>query len=146
MAANVKSFLGTGWSFPPTFKKSTCSVELVSDVRDIEQSLIILLGTSPGERLMHPKFGCNLRKFVFERADASVIAEMSDMIALAINTFEPRVQFLGVEVVEKDDLEGILSINVSYKITITNTRHNIVFPFYKLEGTNIQSQLVNPND
>ena len=49
------SFLGTGWSFPPEFNNMTGTVEMVSNVDDINQSLQILLSTTLGERVMQPK-------------------------------------------------------------------------------------------
>jgi phage baseplate assembly protein W len=91
---------------------------------------------------MQPKYGCDLKKFVFEQIDATLISELNDEIAHAILHFEPRVKFIEAEVIEKNELEGIASLLIKYEIIITNTRHNIVFPFYKLEGTNIDNALL----
>jgi len=66
-----RSFLGTGWDFPPTFHKEAPGVELVSDEEDIRSSLDILFSTDPGERVMQPLYGCALRKFVFEPMNVS---------------------------------------------------------------------------
>ena len=55
MANSDKSFLGTGWSFPPEFNPYG-SVKKVSDEEDIRESLVILLSTSPGERIMQPTY------------------------------------------------------------------------------------------
>ena len=55
------SFLGTGWSFPPSFAASGGDVHVVSGVEDIEQSLAILLSTQRGERVMRDGFGCDLK-------------------------------------------------------------------------------------
>ncbi len=57
-----ESFLGTGWSFPPTFTNVSGDVVMTSDVEDILASLHILLSTSIGERLMQPTYGCNLSR------------------------------------------------------------------------------------
>lgn len=146
MAEINQSFLGTGWSFPPTFNKISFTVDMVSDYKDIEESLTILLSTTPGERLMNPKYGCNLRKFVFEKIDPTLITEINDCIEQAILHFEPRVSFINAELVEQKELEGRVSIIVSYTIIITNTRHNIVFPFYKLEGTNVNLSLTGSDE
>ena len=133
----LKSFLGTGWSFPPTFNKENKSIMMVSDEDDIAESIRILLSTEPGERLMRPEYGCNLRKFIFERQDSTFITGMNHLIYQSLLNFEPRVNFIDANVVNRNDLDGILQIQVNYTIIITNTRHNIVFPFYLLEGTNI---------
>ena len=50
------SFLGRGWAFP--FRVDPVGApELVSDEEDIRQSILIILGTDPGERVMRPEFG-----------------------------------------------------------------------------------------
>ena len=49
--------------------------------------------------------------------------------------FEPRIIFIDSRVAGRDDMNGLLLIEINYKIIITNTRHNIVYPFYINEGT-----------
>jgi endonuclease YncB( thermonuclease family) len=61
-----KSFLGTGWSFPPTFHLELKGVQMVSDEEDIKQSIEIFLGTKLGERVMRPEYGNPLYNHVFE--------------------------------------------------------------------------------
>jgi phage baseplate assembly protein W len=139
MAKNKQSFLGTGWSFPVTFDPIGLRLRMVSDQEDIEESIRIILSTTPGERIMQPTFGCNLNRFVFEKIDASLVAELNHIIFNALLDFEPRVNFLGAEIIEQDDLDGVLHLRISYSIIITNTRHNMVYPFYYTEGTNVSS-------
>lgn len=137
MKSIIPSFLGTGWSFPPAFDKLYGNAKLVSDEADIAESIRLILGTTPGERLMQPEFGCDLRRLVFEKIDGSLVAGLNHMIYHALLNFEPRINFIGAEIINRNELDGILHIQVNYSIIITNTRHNIVFPFYLLEGTNI---------
>lgn len=132
-----KSFLGTGWGFPPVFKKEGKEAHMVSEEEDIAESILILLNTEPGERPMRPEYGCNLRKLLFERQDSAFIANLNHQISYALLNFEPRVNFIDAQIISRDDLDGVLHIQVNYTIIITNTRHNIVFPFYLLEGTNL---------
>ncbi|HEX5555520.1 MAG TPA: GPW/gp25 family protein [Chitinophagaceae bacterium] len=140
MEPEIKSFLGTGWAFPPAFDKANHHVRTASDARDIEQSIRIILSTTPGERLMQPEFGCALKRLVFEKIDSALVAELNHLVYRALLDFEPRVNFLAAEVIGRNDLNGILHIRVDYSIIITNTRHNIVFPFYLLEGTNLPDE------
>src|SRR3954471_24329915 len=133
----VKSFLGTGRSFPPDFSRADNSVLMVSDIRDIEESIRIILSTTPGERIMQPEFGCDLKRLVFEKIDSTLIASLDHLIYHALLNFEPRITFINTEVLSSDDLDGQLHIRINFKVIITNSRHNIVFPFYLLEGTNI---------
>lgn len=133
----LKSFLGTGWSFPPSFSEQGKQVQLSSDQEDIEQSIRIILSTIPGERLMRPEFGCGINNFVFEKKDSYFINGLNHIIDQALLNFEPRVNFNEAALLESDTLDGVLHVEISYTIIITNTRHNMVFPFYLLEGTNL---------
>jgi len=132
-----KSFLGRGWGFPPQFERNNGVLELqmVSLEVDIKESLAILLATAPGERVMQPTFGCGLKSMVFENLDESVITELKDLVERAILFFETRISLDKIYVDTADVYEGLIKIHIHYTISSTNTRSNIVYPFYIQEGT-----------
>ena len=130
-------FLGTGWSFPPTFSKAYKGVKMTSDIEDIESSLHILLSTRPGERVMQHKYGCNLDVLLFEPINTSLKTYVKDLINTAIMHFEPRIKVGNISINADQDNEGLLMISVDYIVRTTNSRHNFVYPFYKNEGTNL---------
>lgn len=133
-----QSFLGTGWSFPPEFNAVSRQVQTVSEEEDIRQSLFILFSTYPGERVMQPSYGCELRSMVFENLTESVETAIKNIIERAVLFFEPRIDLNFIDL-NKDNLtEGVLNILVEYTVRATNTRSNIVYPFYFQEGTNIR--------
>jgi uncharacterized protein len=135
---NKQSFLGTGWGFPPFFNRLSHGVRLVSDAQDIAESIRIILSTTPGERIMQPAFGCRLSRFVFEQMDSAMLAELNHLVYHALLDYEPRVNFISASILDRKELDGVLHIEINYCIVITNTRHNLVFPFYLMgEGTNI---------
>lgn len=134
---NERSFLGTGWSFPPTFETSTASVQMSSEEVDIRESLIILLSTRPGERVMNPSYGCNLDDLLFAPLTLTLKTFVSDLIETAILYFEPRINLEAIEIVQNRDLEGELLIELKYIIRSTNARTNLVYPFYRGEGTDL---------
>ena len=131
------SFLGTGWSFPPKFDKKTQSVLMVSEEDDIRESLMILLSTRPGERVMNPLYGCNLNDLLFETLNLTLKTYVADLVESAILYFEPRIDLQKVEINESNELEGELLIELDYVVRSTNTRRNLVYPFYRGEGTDI---------
>ena len=137
MSDNVKSFLGKGWSFPPVFDKLSLGVRMEENEQDIESSIRLIINTYPGERLMQPDFGCSLFRMSFENVDKGSVAQIGEVIRVALLHFEPRILFENVELVEHKVNEGIIILRLIYKIIITNTRSNIVFPYYILEGTNL---------
>jgi hypothetical protein len=129
-------FLGQGWSFPPTFTKGTNTVELVKAEEDIKQSLGILLSTTLGERVMRADFGADLHQQVFEPMDAAFSTFISDIVSQAIELYETRINLDNVDV-DVEALDGKIILTVSYTIISTNTRSNIVYPYYLNEGTNL---------
>jgi phage baseplate assembly protein W len=137
MHQQAEKFLGTGWSFPPRFNRITNKIEMVAGTKDIEESIAIILRTISGERLMHPHFGCSLHRLVFEKADITFVNEMNRMIYQALLNYEPRIKDIDTEMVSRNVADGVVHVQVSYTIITTNTRHNIVFPFYIDEGTNV---------
>jgi phage baseplate assembly protein W len=137
-SSNTQSgFLGTGWSFPPTFDPISGTVVLVSDVTDIEESLNILLSTSLGERVMQPNYGCALQPYLFEPLNATVIGYLKDRVQNAILFYEPRITVISIDVTALDSPElwaGRFRINVTYSIIQTNSRLNYVYDYYLTEA------------
>lgn len=131
------SFLGTGWSFPPEFSRRG-SVRMVSADEDIHQSLLILLGTSLGERVMQPSFGCGLRSHVYDNINASTVTVLKDLIARAILFYEPRVVLDSIDTDMAGAYDGRLDFRLVYHVISTNARHNMVYPYYLREGTDVQ--------
>lgn len=130
-------FLGTGWNFPPQFNMETGSVEMVSDVKDIEQSLNILLSTSLGERVMQPDYGCNLADYLFESLSTTVIGHIKDRVKNSILFYESRIAIESIDVTPDDSpelLEGRFTISIEYTIPETNSRFNYVYDYYKNEA------------
>ncbi len=138
MGQNVKSFLGTGWGFPPSFDKGSQTLRMVSDEEDISQSLYIILSTTTGERVMNPKFGCNLHQITFKNLDETTRQEIISIIQEAVLNYEPRVTLNEVEVDMKNALDGLVEVTLHYTIRTINVRTNIVYPFYLIEGTNVE--------
>jgi len=129
------SFLGRGWGFPPEFSKTTESVLLTEGEDDIEKSLEILLSTRLGERVMVPGYGCNLEELLFKPLNLTLKTYITDLIKTAILYHEPRIDVDKIRIEPSTDNDGLLLINIDYRVRITNSRKNMVFPFYQSEGT-----------
>lgn len=138
--ARPPSFIGTGWSFPPGFDDRQLSALLVDHEQDIEESLHILLSTRPGERVMHPGYGCPLRRMVFEQIDSGTLAEIRDLIGRAVRQHEPRIELHEVQTDTRDLSEGVLRLQLLYTIRRTNDRRNWVYPFYLHDGSETGAQ------
>ena len=132
-----RPFLGRGWSFPPAFSLRRAGVELLEQELDIASSLEILLGTAQGERIMLPEYGCNLDELLFESLDTRMKTLMADKIESAILYHEPRIELENVSLDENREWEGVVLIEIKYRVKATNSRFNFVYPYYKQEGTDI---------
>ncbi|WP_299763451.1 GPW/gp25 family protein [uncultured Dokdonia sp.] len=132
-----RDFLGRGWSFPPEFNKAQKEVTMTTDVEDINNSLIILLSTRLGERVMLSDYGCDLEELLFKPLTLTLITQIKGIVERAILYHEPRVDILNIDIEGSNELEGEVLIAVEYLVRNTNTRSNIVFPFYKGEATEI---------
>lgn len=133
-AAPPPSFLGTGWAFPPAFRPGGAELETVEGVEDVHQSLAILLATTPGERPMQESFGCNLDAQLFEELDHALVNRIGSLIYDAVLTHEPRIALDNVDVTPSPREQGVLLVSLSYRVLGTNSRFNMVFPFYLNES------------
>ena len=134
---NSNQFIGKGWSFPPHFDKNKKEVVMTTAVEDINNSLHILLSTRLGERIMLPDYGCNLEEMLFQPLDTTLKTYIKDLIETAILYHEPRIDVLKIDIDPSNEQQGVINLIIDYKIRITNSRANMVFPFYKIEGTEI---------
>lgn len=128
------AFLGRGWSFPPTFDPVHRTIVMVAGDVDIRESLNILLSTSLGERVMLATYGVDLISKVFATLTTTTANEIATMVTRAIIEWEPRVSVENVSVSESI-LDGWVAISIDYMVRQTNTRSNIVFPYYQVEAT-----------
>jgi hypothetical protein len=132
-----RDYLGRGWSFPPDFARVPGGVAMLEEEADVASSLEILLSTTPGERVVQPLYGCNLSELLFESLDTRMKTLMRDKVESAILYYEPRVTLESVKLDDSLDVEGVVLIEVVYRVKSTNSRFNFVYPYYKNEGTDI---------
>ena len=132
------SIHGTGWSFPPEFVKDEKNgVVMTSGVEDINRSLEILFTTQPGERIMQESYGSDLSEFVHAPMNATNLTRIKRVIETAIRRHEPRIVLNTVNL-RPDQAEGLILIDLVYTVRSTNSRFNLVFPFYLNEATNVE--------
>jgi len=106
---------------------------MVEGAEDVHQSIQILLATSRGERPMQESFGGSLDSVLFEEMSPSLTNRVTSLIYDAILGHEPRVDLRGVDVTAGSEA-GVLQIRIDYAIRGTNSRYNMVFPFYLNEA------------
>jgi phage baseplate assembly protein W len=129
-----KAFLGRGWAMPVDLDPRTGLVASVAYEEDIRQSILIILETAPGERVMRPNFGCGIHELVFAAMDSTTLQRVRSTVEEALRRCEARIEVLGVNVDDAATSEGQLLVEVEYRVRKTNQLGNLVFPFYFREG------------
>ena len=129
MEAMSRDFLGKGWKFPVRVD-GTGRIALSRFEDDIREAVRIILLTARGERVMRPEFGTGLHTFVFETMSVTNIGTIQAAVQNALIQWEPRIELLSVSVEADQGEVGKLLINIDYEVRATNTRFNLVFPFY----------------
>lgn len=133
--AGDREFLGRGWAFPPAFGKGGADVEMVTAAVDIQQSLEILLSTAASERPFAREFGCDLGEFQFEEINHGLLARLSGVISDAVLRHETRITLNGVDLQSDPQVAGRLLIHLDYTVRASNSRYNLVYPFYLHEAS-----------
>lgn len=125
-------FLGRGWKYPVSIEKGKI---ISSEGHDsIRESIMIILGTSKGERVMRPDFGCGINELVFAPNNTSTATLITFYIKEALLKWEPRIELLKVNAEPDGTEQNKLIITIDYMVKTTNTRDNLVYPFYLERG------------
>lgn len=131
--ASDPGFLGRGWAFPLVATRDG-SFEFVAGEVAIEQGVNLVLGTSPGERVMRPEFGCGIWELVMEPNTAQLHGRVQTRVRQALIRWEPRIDVLDVQVVSPPEQKNVLLIRIDYRVRSNNAAYNLVYPFFLQEG------------
>ncbi|HSI80970.1 MAG TPA: GPW/gp25 family protein [Solirubrobacterales bacterium] len=121
--------LGSGLAFPLAVDRRG-GIALAPGEADVEQAILIILGTAPGERPLRPEFGCRIHDYVFEAVDARTLAHVEAEIRESLDRWEPRLEVTEVGFDLSGVDEGRVVIDISYRLMETNQLRNLVYPFY----------------
>ena len=127
------NFLGVGIRFPFGVDNRK-SVAFSKYEEDVEQSILVILGTAKGERQMRPDFGCGIHDYVFAPNNTSTHTLVAHEVEEALVKWEPRVKDVKAEVNADPERPNRLLVDCSYVIRSTNSVFNLVYPFY-LQGS-----------
>lgn len=128
-----KEFLGAGLAFPLGVDAQG-RMAMNSLEGQVRQSILLILQTAKGERVMRPDFGAGLHDLVFEPISSATIARVRHEVKDALIHFEPRIDVLNVEVTVDLQQQDRLLINMEYRVRETDAIFNLVYPFYLERG------------
>jgi uncharacterized protein len=150
-------FLGAGIAFP--LRVNEDGLIAMNALEDhVRQSILLILQTAKGERMMRPDFGARLSDLTFEPVTQATITLAQHYVKEALIRFESRIEVLEVEITrnpEEQDRQRIrrvvnrsslrrapvnpqqedcLWIRLHYRVRSTDTTFNLVYPFYIERG------------
>ena len=129
MAHETKTFLGNGLNFPVRMN-ARGEIMLVTGSEDINQSIRIILGTRPGERVMRPTFGCRAYELIYEPISAATYSQLQQYVYEALQLWEPRIELRNVNVSVDSNNNSALIADIEYEIKATHDVRSIVYPFF----------------
>ena len=129
MAENI--LIGRGWGFHVGVD-ATGGIRLAQDEPEIEESISIIIGTSPGERVMRPAFGCRIHELVFAPNNAETVGLARHYVEEALGMWEPRIDVESVNAYPDPLNTGRLLIDIRYTLRSTLDTRTLVFPFYRI--------------
>jgi phage baseplate assembly protein W len=128
-----RDFLGVGWQFPVAVAAGAeriTRIAVSAYERSVEEAIRIILGTSPGERMMRPAFGCGLNRLAFAPNNMSTAGLAMLHVREALERWEPRIELLAVDAEPQSEPADTMLIRIDYRVVATHTVHNLVYPFY----------------
>ncbi|GAM10174.1 tail lysozyme [Geobacter sp. OR-1] len=127
-------FLGTGWKFPVT-PDTNNEIALAAEEDSIADSIRIILATSPGERVMRPDFGCGIHDFLFAPNNVRTAGLIRFHVEESLRRWEPRIDLEEVAAGPAPDDPAVILLSITYRVKATDSRFNMVYPFYLERGT-----------
>lgn len=126
--------LGVGWGFPVLLEdisqKQAARFAVAEYEESVRQSILIILSTAKGERVMRPDFGSGLSELAFAVNNQTTQATAAFEVHEALQNWEPRIEVLRVETSSAGDRGEQLMIYIDYRVRTTDNRFNLVYPFY----------------
>jgi len=91
-------------------------IDMVSDADAVRQSILLLMSTRPGERVMRPEYGCHLFRLVFAPNDDTTAGLAIHYVKVALERWEPRIQVLELDAQRNPEHRSRLDIHLQYRL------------------------------
>ena len=120
--------------FPPEIDKATGRFLTSSGNDTVKESLYLILMTQRTERFTRPDFGSDIMGYTFMDTGATMLSILRRNLTQTIIAQEPRISDVDITM-DYREKQGCIVIDIEYVVTSTNTRDNLVFPFYLNRGS-----------
>jgi phage baseplate assembly protein W len=111
-------------------------IDMVSDGASIRQAILLLLSTTPGERVMRPDYGCDLFRLAFAPNDDTTAGLAIHYVRRAVERWEPRVELLRLDATRNPSRPELLDLFLEYRVRATQDTEQLTFS-YALAGEEV---------
>lgn len=124
----LNMYIGKGIGFPLAINLHG-NIQTSTQIKNIEESIYIILGTKLGERVYRPDFGCRLHELTFAPMNTSTLLQTRLYVQVALEKWEPRIVIIGIET-EVNFIEACVNIIINYHLLENYNPRSLVYPFY----------------
>ena len=114
---------------------ATGAVSMVDGDDSIRQAIMLLLSTTPGERLMRPEYGTYLSRLLFAPNDDTTAGLAIHYVRQALSRWEPRVEIVELDAGADPLLPERLNIILRYRVRASLVVATVEYPFDLQAGT-----------
>lgn len=129
-------FLGSGWAWPAGLDPQG-RIRRVAGQAAVEQAVRLIVTTALGERVMRPDFGSGLHQRVFAPGTSEALGQIIGDIRSALEQWERRAELVDLRIEVDPTDAGRRLIEMTLQLTGTNSRFNVVYPFYVDGGAEV---------
>jgi phage baseplate assembly protein W len=108
---------------------NTGGIDRVEGAQSVRQSVLLLLTTRPGERVMRPSYGCDLFRLLFSPNDATTQGLAIHYVRTALLKYEPRIEILRLDANANREDVSVMDITLEYRVMRTHDVDAITLPF-----------------
>jgi phage baseplate assembly protein W len=94
-------------------------IDMVDEAASVRQSILLLISTTPGERVMRPDYGCDIHRLVFSPNDDTTAGMAIHYVRRAVERWEPRVQIIRVDAGPDEQSPERLAVILEYRVLAT---------------------------
>lgn len=105
----------------------TGGIDMVDEQASVRQSILLLLSTIPGERVMRPDYGCELHRLIFSPNDNTTSGLALHYVRQALDRWEPRAQITHLDAGPHPEYPERLEIMLEYRLRRTQKTDELSF-------------------
>ena len=113
---------------------ATGGIDMAEENASVRQAVLLLLSTTPGERVMRPEYGCDLNRLVFSPNDATSHGLAIHYVRRALERWERRIEILYLDAKASEDDPGRMEILLEYRVRRTQQVAQFTIPLQVSEG------------